>query len=275
MDASQLFETWAPPGSVWSLWAKPALFANIAANIVITGSPAAGQEPPPPPSSPREETRLRVLEDSATAFVLDLPGAQSVELGLALARAGYQPVPLFNTAHHPSALVNVRPVLDQLNAGAEELRRLGTRPGAPPAFLLDAGRSTLSPPSPGMFDNRWIVFPQDFPSATFLLSQGIRRVVLLQKASPSGQPRGDLAHVLRRWQEAGVEIYLQDPAVDEPPRPLTVQRPSSFRSLAYRALALFGLKRNSAGGFGSIIPMASSGGGFGGGGGGGFGGGFG
>lgn len=258
MDASQLFETWAPPDSVWSRWAKPVLFANAG----FAGSTPASQELPPPPSSPRTETRMRVLEDAATAFVLDLPGTQSVELGLALARAGYRPVPLFNTADHPAALVNVRPVLDQLNAGAEEIRRLGTRPGAPPAFLLDADRRTALPATPGKFDNRWIVFPQDFPSATFLLSQGIRRVVLLQKKTLSDQPQEDLAHVLRRWQEAGVEIYLQDPGADEPPRPLTVQRPSSFRNLAYRAFALFGLKRNSAGGFGSIIPVASTGSGF-------------
>lgn len=256
MDMQQLFETWAPPDSVWSRWAKPVLFADAMTPGHVPASPE-----PPPPASPREETRLRVLEDSATAFVLDLPGAQAVELGLALARVGYRPVPLFNTADHPAALVNVRPILDQLNAGAEEIRRLGTRPGAPPAFLLDAERGTAAPRTPGKFDNRWMVFPQDFPSATLLLSQGIRRVVLLQKTSPPGQPQPDLAHVLRRWQEAGIELYLQDPGVDEPPRPLTVQRPSSFRSLAYRAFALFGLKRNSAGGFGSIIPVVSSSGG--------------
>lgn len=256
MDASQLFETWAPPDSVWSRWAKPVLFADT----VIPGTAPVSQEPPPPPSSPRAETRIRVLEDGATAFVLDLPGAQSVELGLALARAGYRPVPLFNTADHVAAVVNVRPIRDQLKAGAEEVRRLGTRPGAPPAFLLDSGRGAGTP-SPGKFDNRWIVFPQDFPSANFLRSQGIHRVVLLQEKARGEQPQPDLAHVLRRWQEAGVEIYLQDPSADEPPRPLTVQRPSSFRGLAYRAFALMGLKRNSAGGFGSIIPVPSSGGG--------------
>lgn len=248
MDMQQLFETWAPLDSAWSRWAKPALFTNM-----VQGMPS-------PPASPREEPRLRALEDSSTAFVLDLPGAQSVELGLSLARAGYRPVPLFNTADHPAAVVNVRLVLDQLRAGAEEIQRLPVRPGEPPAFLLDSERGTGSP-SPGKFDNRWLVFPQDFPSATFLLSQGIRRVVLLQRASPSGQPQEDLAHVLRRWQEAGVEIFLQDPAVDEPPRPLVVERPSRFRGLAYRAFALFGLKRNSAGGFGSIIPVPSAGGG--------------
>jgi hypothetical protein len=248
MDMQQLFETWAPPDSVWSRWAKPALFTNT-----VTGMPS-------PPAAPREETRLRALADSSTAFVLDLPGAGSVELGLALARAGYRPVPLFNTADHPAAVVSVRPILDQLRAGAEEISRLPPRPGEPPAFLLDSGRGD-GLPGPGRFDNRWLVFPQDFPSATFLLSQGIRRVTLLQARTPADQPKEDLAHVLRRWQEAGVEIHLQDPAADQPPKPLTVQRPSRFRGLAYRALAVFGLKRNSAGGFGSVIPIAAAGGG--------------
>lgn len=261
MDMQQLFETWAPPDSVWSRWAKPSLFADPAASFVPPGTTPGQPETPPPPSSPRAETRMRVLEDAATAFILDLPGAQAAELGLALARTGYRPVPLFNTADHPAALVNVRPILDQLKVGAEEIRSLGIRPGAPPAFLLDAERSTAAPRTPGKFDNRWIVFPQDFPSATFLRSQGIHRAVLLQKKARGEQPQPDLSHVLRRWQEAGIEIYLQDPSADEPPRPLTVQRPSSFRSLAYRAFALMGLRRNSAGGFGSIIPVPSSSGG--------------
>ncbi|HEY9421285.1 MAG TPA: hypothetical protein VIW92_07725, partial [Thermoanaerobaculia bacterium] len=92
--------------------------------------------------------------------------------------------------------------------------------------------------------------------------KGIRQIVLLQPQRPGhgDQPQDDLAHALRRWQEAGIAIYLQDPDRDEPPRPLDVRRPSSFRSLFYRALALAGLRRNSAGGFGGIIPQPSSGG---------------
>jgi hypothetical protein len=263
MNMQQLFEIWAPPDAVWSRWAKPVLFAESPAVAAVHGaipSPhPASPEPPPPPDEPRDETRAKFQEDSVTAFIVDLPGAKSVELGLALARAGYRPVPLYNTAYHPAALVAVGPILDRLEAGREEVE--GIRPGAPPAFLLDAQRGTAASRMPGRFDNRWIVFPQDFPSATFLLSQGIRRAVLLQQASRSGQPQPDLAHVLRRWQEAGLEICLQVPSSEEPPRPLTVQRPSAFRKLAYRALALLGLQRNSAGGFGSIIPEEIAGGG--------------
>jgi len=256
MDSSQLFEIWAPPESVWSRWAKPVLFAD----------PGRAQGPAPPAvlaAPPAGAPRPKSWGDPSTAFVLDLPGSWAVELGLDLARAGYRPVPLFNGADNPYALVDVRPILNLLTVGAQELAALSIAPEAPPAFLLDLNRQPFAPPplSPGRFDNRWVVFPQDFPSATFLQSRGIRRVALLQEKRLGEQPRPDLAHVLRRWQEAGIEIYRQDPAANEPPSPLNVERPSRFRGLVYRALALAGLRRNSAGGFGSIIPQPSSGGG--------------
>ena len=252
MDASKLFEIWAPADSVWSPWAKPALFADEAVLGALTGTP------PPPAMTP--EPRSVYSGDSGTAFILDLPGERSVDLGLTLARAGYRPVPLFNTTDHPAALVDVRPVLHRLVSGAAELTRVHLPPEAPPVFLLDANRAAASAtPSPGRYDNRWVVFPQDFPSASFLLARGVRQVVLLQAQRPNhgDQPRDDLAHVLRRWQDAGIAIHFQDPDVDAPPRPLDVRRPSSFRSLFYRALTLAGLRRNSAGGFGGIIPRPS------------------
>jgi hypothetical protein len=188
-----------------------------------------------------------------------MPGARSVEIGLGLARAGYRPVPMFNTAYHPSAIVPVEPILRRLQEGEAEIRSLVIPADAPPAFLLDAKRLDPSaPPAPGKFDNRWAVFPQDFPSASFLLSRHIRRVVVLQSEALQGKPRLDLAHVLLRWREAGIELYVQDPDGTEAPRPLQVDRPSAFRSLFYRALTLAGLRRSSAGGFGSIIPVPSS-----------------
>ena len=255
MDGSQLFETWAPADSVWSPWAKPALFADEAVRTVLADAP-------PPPAMP-PQPRSAFSGDNGTAFVLDLPGERSVDLGLTLARAGYRPVPVFNTTDHPAALVDVRPVLRRLASGATDLAGVYLPPEAPPAFLLDANRANAAAtPSPGRYDNRWVVFPQDFPSASFLLARGIRQIVLLQTQRPGhgDQPRDDLAHVLRRWQEAGIAIHFQDPDADAPPRPLDVRRPNSFRSLFYRALALAGLRRNSAGGFGGIIPQPSSGG---------------
>jgi len=49
--------------------------------------------------------------------------------------------------------------------------------------------------------------------------------------------------------------------MDFPPRPVEIQKPSRFRSAMYRMLAMVGLRRNSAGGFGAIVPIPGQGGG--------------
>ena len=253
MDGSQLFEVWAPQDSVWSRWAKPACFAEVPRDLPGASMPVYSAEEPEP--RPFDAGPI----DTWTAFVVDLPGPRSVEIGLALARAGYRPVPMFNTAYHAAAIVPVSEILRQLHQAEPEMRSLVLPADAPPAFLLDAKRLEPSTAAaPGKFDNRWVVFPQDFPSANFLLSRGIRQVIVLQSDSLQGKPRLDLAHVLRRWQEAGLQLYAQDPDGQYGPQPLQVDRPSSFRSLFYRALTLMGLRRNSAGGFGSVIPVPSS-----------------
>jgi hypothetical protein len=116
-------------------------------------------------------------------------------------------------------------------------------------------------PRPGDYDNRWVVVPQDFPSASKLLSHGIDAVVLWQR-NP-GQPAADLAHVLRRWQDAGIAIFVEHGDLPSPPEPLTVQKPPRYRSVLHRLFVMMGLRRNSAGGFGSVIPETAEGGGFG------------
>src|SRR6185436_17692744 len=103
------------------------------------------------------------------------------------------------------------------------------------------------------FDNRWVVFPQDFPSAARLLASGLRRVLLVQEGRST--PRTDLAHVLLRWQLAGLEIQALDFASGEQAKTIVVAKPSRFRALGYRALVALGLRKNSAGGFGGMVPM--------------------
>jgi len=246
MNGRELFETWAPAESTWSRWAKPVLFADVA-SLSPQGAPDA-----------TEAASVQSLTDRSTAIIVDLPGPESVLTGLELARQGFRPVPLFNNSFHPGALVNVGPVLRHLLDRAEEIRNLALPPDAPPAFLLDS-RRMMGDAQPGSYDNRWMVFPQDFPSASFLLSRSLHRATVLQPR-PDQQPAEDLAHVLLRWQEAGIEISAYGPAAGGLPQPLQVRKPSKFRHLWYRALVLMRLRRNSAGGFGSVIPMPSSGG---------------
>ena len=249
----QLYDRWAPEGAVWSTWVKPVLFAKMPdVTALLDGTHSA---PAPfdvswaPPVSER------------VAIVVDLPGADSVNAGLALAGQGYRPVPLYNVVPGPPTLaapsaVDVGPVMGALWRGGDALEQLNLPYDAPPAFLLDSRRLASGAPRPGGFDNRWVVLPQDFPSATFLASQGIRRAVLVQ--DNAGQPRSDLAHVLRRWQDGGIVVDGLSPAPDARPARLDVAKPRMFKWMLYALAATIGLRRSSAGGFGSIVPMPSS-----------------
>jgi hypothetical protein len=240
----EIFEAWAPTESPWSAWAKPVLFTQAPLDTSPLGElPSPGV--------------LAQLRDAA--LVVDVPGKLSVELGLALAEAGFHPVPLYNCGTAHSALVNMDGVEDLLTAGAEKLKRLKRRPEARPVFLMNSDRmdNAVNATSPGRYDNRWRLVPQDMPSAEVLLAAGIKRVVVL-----AAHLQDDLAHVLYRYQEANLQIsragnVLQAPAA------VQVAKPSSYKSLWYRLGVYSGLRRNSAGGFGAMIPdLTSTGSGF-------------
>lgn len=254
MTASDAFRIWAPPHSVWSQWAKPVLFSRDFVTPQIAGTLLESHPP------------FDLQAEPDVAVVLDIPGELSVGTGVRLARRGFRPVPLFNSAPDPASffgttVVDTASVRDALASGALHLAALVIPPEAPPVFLLDSNRKGRSAGKPGQFDNRSVVFPQDFPSARFLIDRGIRRIVLVQSRGHE-QPEDDLAHVLLRWQEGGLQLFVR-PGASPDVQPLRVSQPSHFRSLWYRALVSLGLRRHSAGGFGSVVPEPSSGRGYG------------
>jgi hypothetical protein len=251
MTKESLFDAWAPPSAIWSRWAKPVLFSQM--DSIAPEENAAPDLP--------VDVSWAIGSDGATAMVVDLPGAQGVTLALSLAAVGYRPVPLYNACPAPrlaKALVDVRPIMIALTSGASLLESLGLPDDAPPAFLLDDSRNPATvASSPGMFDNRSVSLPTDFPSANFLRSRGIRLIVLVQ--SRHSYPAPDLAHSLRRWQQAGLSILAVDIDEPGPPRPIEVRRPWAYRLLWYNLLAKLGLRRSPLGGFGGFLPMPSSG----------------
>lgn len=242
----ELFNIWAPRESPWSAWAKPVLFATMQIRL----------ENNEPELNLGFELEWLPSPGAATALVVDTPDDHSALLGLALAKHGYQPVPLYNTTMNHNEILPTGKLIKALVQGAMHLRKTPLPPHAPPAFLLDARRTMNSHlATPGRYDNRWLTFPQDFPSAGFLQTQGIHSVILLQTGRR--EPQDDLAHVLLRWQEGRISIQGKDLLFPGPPRPLRVDRPSHFRQMWYRALMMIGARRNSAGGFGSFVPQPS------------------
>lgn len=255
MTKHELFDAWAPAGAIWSPWVKPVLFAHV-----VAPRPVPLMLPPAPDVSwaPRA--------DGCTAIVVDLPDEAGVHMGMALARIGYRPIPLYNAAPGrgpepsfglPQAMVEVRPILWALRELGPELQSLRLPAGAPPAFLLDANRRTgRGPALPGRFDNRSVSFPTDFPGANLLLHRGIRDALLVQ--SQGSTPEPDLAHTLRRWQEAGIGIRIKRTEIAGPPSLCHVAAPRWYRSIWYRLGVLLRLRRNPLGGFGGMLPEPSS-----------------
>ena len=243
-DNLSVFKIWAPDQALWVAWTKPVLFAGAPRDVgVELNIPELNWVPP---------------ANRRTAIVVDLPGKQAVEQGLALAQLGYRPVALFNGVEGPNvrtAVVDVSGIAAALRRGAQKLAVLNLHHNAPPAFLLDSERMRDSKKTPGNYDNRWCVFPQDMPSASFLRKNNVDTVVVR-----TAEIRNDLSHILRRYQEQNIKIRLCDES--ENLRDIVVPQPSRFKALAYRFLTVLGLRRNATGGFGGMIPDPEAGGGY-------------
>jgi hypothetical protein len=232
----EAYKVWAPDDALWTQWVKPVLFMRPAEM-----SFKALQIP---------ETALMQSFDNQTMLIIDLPGRNGVIESLALARLGFRPVPLYNgvDGRASSMIVEVGEIATALFDGADILTTYDISPDAPPVFMLDSNRMNGRGKQPGTYDNRWCVFPQDMPSASFLPNAGIRRVIVC-----SDGIQNDLSHILLRYQKENIQICLCTGAGEEI-REIDVVKPSGFKSLSYRFSVIMGLTRNGAGGFGGAIP---------------------
>jgi hypothetical protein len=258
MSKEAIYDIWAPERVKWSPWVKPVLFSWLDEGVNL-------------PTVPPLICDLDWLKElpSQPALILDMPGAESVLLGMMLANRGFRPVPLYNSVPWMSradrdtnevlhAVIDVWPIVAAIREGTMTLDGLNLRSDAPPAFLLDANRR--GPTYLGMhaeYDNRSISFTTDFPSANFLEANGIRSVVLVQRLGE--QPQTDLSHTLRRWQEEGLAVYVKQLELAEPIKRIEVTKPSQFGDLWYRALALLGLRKHPLGGYGGLLSDGSAG----------------
>jgi hypothetical protein len=237
-DNLETYKIWAPDDALWTQWAKPVLFIR-------------------PPGSIKN-VKLDIPEikwiqsvERRTMIIVDLPRHSGVAESLALARLGYRPVPLYNGVDGPSfsVIVKVHDIVTALYKGADELINYNIRADAPPVFMLDSNRMSGSGKKPGTYDNRWCIFPQDMPSAAFLIKEGISRVIVRAESI-----QNDLSHILCRYQKEGIEIHF---CSGEAIKKIPITEPLNFKSLSYRFKVILGLTRNATGGFGSKIPEAT------------------
>jgi len=259
MTDIEAYKIWAPDNALWTEWAKSVLFINMK----------------------NQNSDLFMLKihniswlnnfNQNTAIIVDLPEEKSVEESLALAYMGYRPVPLYNgvCAHnYQNMIVDVSNLSKALYAGAEQLSSINIINNAPPVFMLDSRRMKAWGRSPGMYDNRWCIFPHDMPSASFLIKQNINKVIIrteltktfFAKVFYEENIQYDLLHIIYRYQEAGIIIQLscaENIAVNsnnDKVKDIIISKPSNYKSLTYRINVIMGLSRNASGGFGRQIP---------------------
>jgi len=237
-DNITTYKIWAPADARWTQWVKPVLFASSPQYYHAV--------------KPNKINWLPVLYNQVM-IIVDIPGEEGIEEGLGLTEYGFRPIPLYNGVAFYSGqeIVKVREIVAALYGGADMLEGIKLRSDAPLAFLLDSNRMKGHGKVPGSFDNRWCVFPQDMPSASYLQEKGIKRVLVRAE-----EIQNDLSHILCRYQKAGINVAICDESGNI--KELKIVKPSKFKCLRYRFLVAAGLTRNPAGGFGGSIPDAQT-----------------
>lgn len=244
MTAKEAYEVWAPAGKKWVDWVRPVPFVGMGeyskvyhiSNITMLSVDDW---------SSRQVTDKTIVDGTLTenvdnvdnsheetdgavdnpykdaAIIVDLPGAESVAEGLALARVGFRPIPVYNGTieqRGARATVDNQSVGIALLWGAEELRYIAINEDALPAFLLDSNRLHRYKVDASIFDNSWDVYPQDLPTAEYFIDSGIHRIIII-----GDRLSKDLKKILYGFQKKKIEIYLTNGY--DTPKKIRILRP--------------------------------------------------
>lgn len=192
---TEIYKIWAPSGAAWTQWARPVPFIYL--NSYIFNGIAKINIPQVFYIEPSEKN---------SAVFLDLPNYHAIEEGLALAKLGWRPVPLYNGS---SAQDGVMPLVDDndikaaLILGAAELTKIDIPQSAPPVFLLDSNRLNRFKMDVSIFDNSWDLYSQDIPSAGYFLNNGITKIIVV-----SSKINKDLKSIFYSFQKKGLKIFF-------------------------------------------------------------------
>lgn len=212
MTGKDIFKNWAPVGARWTDWVRPVSFVSIK-DTCKTGITCNFTIP----------TINYISKLPANmAIIVDLPGYDSINEGLALAQIGFRPIPLFNGTNEQEgamALVDNHVIENALIWGASELTKIEIRPDALPAFLLDSNRTHRFKMNVSIFDNSWDLYDQDIPSAEYFLNHGIHNMIVR-----SEKIQLDVAKILYKFSRKGIKILFTKGY--EMPKEVKVKKPS-------------------------------------------------
>lgn len=213
MTSKEIYKIWAPPFKKWVDWVRPVPFIGI--------------------DIPKERYEfidytipninyLKYLSKD-TAIIIDEQGTNSIKEGIALAKVGYRPIPIFNGTNPPygsKATTNNTIIEPLLVWGALELQNIEIKTDAPPVFLLDKNRLNRYKLNRSIFDNSWDIYPQDLPSSEYLLKNGITKIIV-----KGDLLQNDLSKVLYKFQKNNIKILLTNGY--EEPKEIKIKKPKT------------------------------------------------
>lgn len=194
MVGKEIYKIWAPVGTRWVDWVRPVPFVQI--DETITSHEFFYNTIP----------TVHYIKGATknTALVIDMPSYESVNEGIAVAKLGFRPIPIYNGVNAQlGAIATVDNTAIELSLiwGARQLKNTEIKNDAPPAFLLDSNRMNRFKMSDTVYDNSWDVYSQDLPTAEYFLNNGINKIIVR-----SDNIRKDLAKILYTYQKAGIKI---------------------------------------------------------------------
>jgi hypothetical protein len=210
MTGKEIFKNWTPVGAKWIDWVRPVQFITINDNVKNRAMDFA---------VPTINYINKTMEN--TAIIIDLPEGDSIKEGIALARLGFRPIPLYNGVDEQQgamALVNNHNIKKALIWGAIELKKLALPLNAPPAFLTDSNRTHRFKMDVSAFDNSWDLYDQDLPSAEYLINNNINKIIVRGETIQK-----DLDKILYVFQKKGITIFFTNGY--EEPKITTIKKP--------------------------------------------------
>lgn len=211
MTGKEIYKIWAPVGARWIDWVRPVPFIAINDNLKLN-----------------EFVNFTIPSikyinevDKNTAIFVDMPGYESVKEGIALAKLGYRPIPLYNGTNEQEGSISTtsnNAIENFLIVGSKELEKIKLENDAPPAFLLDSNRMIRFKMNVSVFDNSWDIYDQDIPSADYLLKNEISKIIIV-----GSKIKKDLKIILYKFQKKGIQILYTDGF--ETPKIVKIKKP--------------------------------------------------
>ena len=197
MKGKEIYKIYAPNGAKWIDWVRPVPFVAI---DTYNRKPIAN-------FLDREAMFLKKYQQD-TAIFIDLPGKESIELGIGLAHMGYRPIPVFNGTDEQQgsqATTNTYLIESYLINGSQKLKNIELKNDANPVFLLDSHRTNRYRAKESIFDNSWDLYKQDIPSAEYFKQNGITKIIVVGETI-----QRDLKKIFLKFQEKEIDIYITD-----------------------------------------------------------------